>query len=219
MSKESLLHFCLSTVGWSVIFLALGAPLLPFFRFLETAVLAALVTISCPLSFYDICSEIAASAEREKESSSSYVFSILDLLSPAFPVQSSVTLSETMQRTAMDTESLPAKDDTSTSASVRHRLSRPEVVQQSMIPNSVPLTAASSEAQGSGYHNHLPVKERSTARERSTAFGQVFLLALALLVGAIFGQLDWQGTYQMWPYPSALSYILVRGLLWVGRRR
>jgi hypothetical protein len=37
-----------------------------------------------------------------------------------------------------------------------------------------------------------------------------FVLAAVLLGGGLFGQLDWQVPYQVWPYPSLIAYTTVR---------
>ncbi|CAJ1033475.1 hypothetical protein IOCL2690_000722700 [Leishmania lindenbergi] len=37
-----------------------------------------------------------------------------------------------------------------------------------------------------------------------------FVLAAVLLGGGLFGQLDWQIAYQVWPYPSLSAYVVAR---------
>ncbi|KAG5493562.1 hypothetical protein JIQ42_01934 [Leishmania sp. Namibia] len=45
-----------------------------------------------------------------------------------------------------------------------------------------------------------------------------FVLAAILLIGGLFGQLDWQAPYQMWPYPSLSAYVVARAGLEVYDR-
>ncbi|KAG5495106.1 hypothetical protein JKF63_02159 [Porcisia hertigi] len=45
-----------------------------------------------------------------------------------------------------------------------------------------------------------------------------FILATVLFSGALFGQLDWQAAYQIWPYPSLSAYVVVSVALEVYNR-
>lgn len=52
--------------------------------------------------------------------------------------------------------------------------------------------------------------------ESSSESTRCFVLAAVLLCGGLFGQLDWQVPYQVWPYPSLLVYGVVRSAFWVA---
>ncbi|KPI85447.1 hypothetical protein ABL78_5501 [Leptomonas seymouri] len=48
--------------------------------------------------------------------------------------------------------------------------------------------------------------------KESSEASRCFILAAVLLCGSLFGQLDWQVPYQVWPYPSLVAYVVVRAV-------
>lgn len=56
------------------------------------------------------------------------------------------------------------------------------------------------------------------ASENAAQLTRCFALAAVLLGGGLFGQLDWQVAYQVWPYPSLSAYVVARVALEVYDR-
>lgn len=193
--------FLVDLVCWTAVFVLLGAPVKE--RLTRTALLAALVSATWPFSFAQWCDGVAAAVLYAADEAASDDNEGLMKVEKKEGVRAS---------TASNTK---AEDGTQCALAGDDQL---HVVGVTTEEESQAAVRRRRRHTGDASTSEPPSSSSPAWRELPVSQHELYptlLLSAALLLGGMFGQLDWQATYQVWPYPSALLYVLARGGLLV----